>query len=379
MIYLDSAATSLLKPPQVARAVAHAITTLGNDSRGTHRASLASSRTVFETRMLLAEFFHVEGPEQVVFTANATQALNIAVKGILSPGDRVVSTVMEHNSVLRPLWEMEQRGVCVTYVSCRKDGTLREEELLRSITPEVRAVFCTHASNLTGVINDIEKIGKRCRETGTLLCVDASQTAGVIPIDMEKMKIDILCFTGHKGLMGPQGTGGMCVRKGLEIRPLLTGGSGIRTYEKEHPVQMPTHLEAGTLNVHGIAGLHAAVREIRQIGLDNIQTRERSLMDQFLQGISDIPQISILGTTKTEQHMPLVSLNVGDLDSGVVSDWLAQEYDICTRPGGHCAPRMHEVMGTRRQGAVRYSFSYYNTEKEIEQAAEALRILCAGE
>ena len=247
MIYLDNAATSYYRPDTVAEAVAQAIRTMGNCSRGAYEAALTSARAVYGTRALVSELFHGEGPEQVAFTANSTESLNIAIKGVLETGDRVVATVLDHNSVLRPLYEMERQGAELVIVGCtdEKDrGCLDYGAMEAAIRPGTKAVVCTHASNLTGNLVDIRRIGGWCRKAGALFIVDASQTAGVFPIDMERDMIDILCFTGHKGLMGPQGTGGMCVRKGVGIRPLLSGGSGIMTYSRTHPDSMPTALEA---------------------------------------------------------------------------------------------------------------------------------------
>lgn len=247
MIYLDNAATSFHRPPEVGEAVLWAMGHLGNDSRGTHGAALESGRVIYETRELLAELFGAAGPEQVAFTSNATEALNTAIKGILRPGDRAVTTVLEHNSVLRPLYEMEKMGVELAVVGTEAEtgqsirGRLDYAALEREITPGTRAVIVTHASNLTGNLTDIRRIGGMCRRAGALFIVDASQTAGIFPIDMERDCIDVLCFTGHKSLMGPQGTGGICVRKGLGIRPLKSGGSGILTFSKTHPsvIDMP--------------------------------------------------------------------------------------------------------------------------------------------
>lgn len=401
MIYLDSAATSFYRPPEVAEAVAEAIRTVGNCGRGTYEPALSGARIIFETRQLLAELFHVEGPEQVAFTANSTESLNMAIKGIVRPGDRVVSTVLEHNSVLRPLYEMEARGASLTLVGCLRDedgspagrqpdsrqeaadggslpggsvsGRLDYEALRRAITPGTRAVVVTHASNLTGNVTDIRRVGAWCRQAGAIFIVDASQTAGIFPIDMEADSIDILCFTGHKGLMGPQGTGGICVRKGLDIAPLLSGGSGIMTYSKTHPAVMPTALEAGTLNGHGIAGLKAALLYIKKQGLSKLRGREQEVMRHFYSRIREIPNVRIYGDFTQEERAAIVSFNLGSEDSGQVSAWLAEEYSIFTRSGGHCAPLMHEALGTREQGAVRASFSHFNTMEEADMAAEAVR------
>ena len=376
MIYLDNAATSYYRPDTVAEAVAQAIRTMGNCSRGAYEAALTSARAVYGTRALVSELFHGEGPEQVAFTANSTESLNIAIKGVLETGDRVVATVLDHNSVLRPLYEMERQGAELVIVGCtdEKDrGCLDYGAMEAAIRPGTKAVVCTHASNLTGNLVDIRRIGGWCRKAGALFIVDASQTAGVFPIDMERDMIDILCFTGHKGLMGPQGTGGMCVRKGVGIRPLLSGGSGIMTYSRTHPDSMPTALEAGTLNAHGLAGLRASLTYIREQGVDEIREKEIALMRRFYDQVKTIPGVRIYGDFTQEQRAAVVALNLGDEDSGEVSDYLAREHEIYTRSGGHCAPLMHETLGTREQGAVRFSFSHFNREEEVDMACLALR------
>ena len=373
MIYLDNAATTMKKPDCVIAAVAKAMTCMGNSGRGVHEASLDASRIIYDTRSKLAELFNAEDPRQIVFTANSTESLNIAIKGLLNPGDHVVTTVLEHNSVLRPLYEMEDEGVSLNIVGCDAEGVLDMDAMTKAIDDQTRAVIVTHASNLTGNVVDIESIGQMAKDHGSLFIVDASQTAGMRPVDVRKMNIDVLCFTGHKSLLGPQGTGGMYVRTGLKIRPLLSGGSGVQTYRKKHPNQMPTALEAGTLNGHGIAGLGAALDYIREKGIMNIQERSLSLMKRFYEGVRDIPGIRIYGDFSTMDRSPVVALNMRDLDSSEVSDELFMTYGIATRPGAHCAPLMHEALGTVDQGAVRFSFSHLNTEEEIDAAILALR------
>ena len=281
MIYFDNAATTIHKPPEVIRAVAQAMCSAGNSGRGVHEAALSASRIVYDARAAVASLFHAKSPAQVVFTANATQSLNTAIKGLLGPGDHVITTAMEHNSVLRPLYEMQARGVSLTIVPCDRHGVFSYEEMERSVQPDTKVIVCTHASNLTGNLVDIARVGEIAKAHGLRLIVDASQTAGVFPIDVQAMRIDVLCFTGHKGLLGPQGTGGMVVAEGVSIRPLLSGGSGVETYSRMHPAQMPTALEAGTLNVHGIAGLHAALGYIRETGMDAIREKEQTLMRAF--------------------------------------------------------------------------------------------------
>lgn len=372
MIYLDSGATSFYRPPQVIDAVSRAMKEMGNASRGLHGPALLSGRMIFETRQLLSGFFGAEGPEQVVFTANATQSLNTVIKGLLEPGDRVITTVMEHNSVLRPLYEMEARGVLVNIVGADRYGRLDMEGMRRAITPDVRAVFCTHASNVTGNVNDISKIGGWCREAGVLFVVDGAQTAGILPVNMSKDYIDVFCFSGHKGLMGPQGVGGFCVKKGLTIRPLVTGGSGIKTFDKEQPGGMPEALEAGTLNSHGIAGLKAGLEYILDTGIDNIREQEQELAWNFYDQIRKIQGIKIYGDFSDRNRVATVALNLADEDSGQAADWLYENYGICARPGGHCAPLMHRTFGTEKQGIVRFSFSCFNKTTDIMLAAKAL-------
>ena len=379
MIYLDNAATTRHKPDCVVEAVTRALCSLGNPGRGAHEGTLDADRMVFETRLALAELFHAEGPDRIAFTANSTEALNIAIKGILQPGDHVISTVLEHNSVLRPLYEMEDRGVELTLLPADRQGRLRMEDFEAALRPNTRAIVCTHGSNLTGNLVDIARVGRLARRHGLLFVVDASQTAGAFPIDVQGMGIDILCFTGHKSLLGPQGTGGLYVRPEVTVRPLLSGGSGVQTYLRHHPPQMPTALEAGTLNAHGLAGLGAAVNYIRQMGLDQIREQELDLMWDFYHRVSAIPGVTVYGDFSRRLRCPIVSLNVRDYDSSQVSDVLSSQYGIATRPGAHCAPLMHRALGTVEQGTVRFSFSHFNTREEIKTAASALAELAQEE
>lgn len=375
MIYMDNAATTMHKPKEVIDAVVAAMSSMGNAGRGVNEASLSASRLIYDTREKLCRLFGAEDPRQIVFTANSTESLNIAIKGILNPGDHVIATMLEHNSVLRPLYEMEKKGVRLTIVKSNPEGTLDLADIENAIAPDTKMIVCTNGSNLTGNYIDPEPIGTLAREKGIVFVVDASQTAGVFPIDVQKMKIDVLCFTGHKGMLGPQGTGGMYVRKGLSVRPLLSGGSGVQTYSKTHPTEMPTALEAGTLNGHGIAGLHAAVEYLEKTGVDTIRAREKDLMWRFYEGVKEIPGVKVYGDFSTKNRCAIVTLNIGDYDSSEVSDELLTEYGISTRSGGHCAPLMHEALGTVEQGAVRFSFSHYNTEEEVDTAIRAIREL----
>ena len=377
MIYLDNAATTLHKPPQVVKAVADALQSMGNSARGTHAGSMAASHTVYDTRVKLAKLFGCPRADRVAFTANVTEALNIAVNGLIGRGDHVITTDCEHNSVLRPLYRLaDEQGVEVSFVPADRQGNLDYDAFERLMQPHTRAIVCTHASNLTGNLTDLARVSAVAKAHDVLLIVDAAQTAGAYPIDMAALGIDVLCFTGHKGLMGPQGTGGLCVREGLTLRHWKVGGSGVQSYSRTHPTQMPTCLEAGTLNGHGIAGLSAALDFIAEVGVDAIHDRETALMRRFYEGVKEVPGITVYGDF-SRQRMAIVTLNISDYESGAVSDALSEEYGIATRPGAHCAPRMHQALGTEQQGAVRFSFSWFNTEQEIDAAIQAVRELAA--
>lgn len=372
MIYLDNAATTLHKPQQVIDAVVHAMQSMGNCARGTHEEALDAARTVYDARVRLASLFGCPRVDHVAFTANSTEALNMAINGLIDPGDHVISTDLEHNSVLRPLYRLEaEHGAELSFVPADKLGNVDYADFERLMKPNTRAVVCTNASNLTGTVLDIERIAKTAHSHGALVIVDASQTAGCWPIDMKKMGIDVLCFTGHKGLMGPQGTGGICVKEGIEIRPFKVGGSGVQSYSRTHPTEYPTRLEAGTLNGHGIAGLGAAAKFISETGVENIHAKERSLMLRFYEGVKNIEGVTVYGDF-TKDKTAIVALNIRDYESGEVSYELSQGYGIATRPGAHCAPRMHKALGTAEVGAVRFSFSFYNTEEEIDEAVRAV-------
>lgn len=373
MIYFDNAATTRTKPPQVIEAVVNAMTTMGNAARGAHSSSLEASRALYDTRCKLAALLGCPRPDHVIFTANSTEALNIAINGTLNPGDHVISTDLEHNSVLRPLYRLEQAGtISLDFVPADRLGNIDYDDFERRIRPETRAIVCTHGSNLTGTLIDLRRVGRIAKDHGLLLIADASQTAGAVPIHMEEMGVDILCFTGHKGLMGPQGTGGLCVRPGVEIRPWKVGGSGVHSYDRFQPQDYPTRLEAGTLNSHGIMGLSAALDFIREVGVEEIARHERDLTRRFYDGVSRIDGVTVYGDFSQEERGAIVTLNIRDYDSGEMSDALSQVYDIATRPGAHCAPRMHQALGTVEQGAVRFSFAWYNTQEEVDAAVQAV-------
>ena len=373
MIYLDNAATTIHKPEGVVQAMVQALSSLGNSGRGAHEATLDASRIIYGTREKLARLFGIKDPMRIAFTCNATESLNIAINGLFEKGDHVITTMCEHNSVLRPLYRLEENGVELSILPADSKGVPMYGELERLIQKNTRAIVITHASNLSGNVTDLGRVSAIAQKYKLLLVVDASQSAGCIPIDVEKMGIDVLCFTGHKGLMGPQGTGGIYVREGLEIRPLKVGGSGVHSYDREHPKEMPTALEAGTLNGTGIAGLFSSLDFILDTGVETIHKKEMKLAKRFFDGIKELPEVTVYGDWQNSERTAIVSVNLGTEESGQVSDWLWEDYGIAVRAGAHCAPLMHKALGTEKQGAVRFSFSYFNTEEEVDAAIQALK------
>ena len=373
MIYFDNAATTLKKPKEVAEAVYNAINNFANASRGSYELSLNSERIILSARERLKNLFNADSPNCIAFTNNSTEALNIAIKGLIGKNDHIITTSFEHNSVLRPIYEMENIGTEITIIKADKNGNINYNEIENSIKENTKAIICAHASNVIGNILDISLIGKISKKYRLIFILDASQTAGCVPIDMKNNFIDVLCFTGHKGLMGPQGTGGLCVRKDLYIKPLKTGGSGVKSYSKTHPENMPTRLEAGTLNGHGIAGLNAALEFIENETIGKITNHERELSRYFYDSIKNIENIKFYGDYETDNRVSIVALNIGKIDSSKISDILSNDYNIATRPGAHCAPLMHKALGTVNQGIVRFSFSYFNTFEEIDKGIEAIK------
>ena len=373
MIYFDNAATSYYKPEKMFDAVLFAMKNSGNAGRGIHSPSMSASNTVYDCRLKLSKLFSSNDIDTVVFTNNSTESLNIAIKGVLKPGDHVITTNLEHNAVLRPLYEMEELGVELTIIKCDKNGNINYNEIENKIKKNTKVIITTHGSNVIGNVLDIQKIGEISKKNNLIYIVDASQTAGVFEIDVKNMNIDILCFTGHKSLLGPQGTGGMIINNKIDIKPLKSGGTGIKTFDKKMPNELPTHLEAGTLNSHGIAGLSASIDYINEIGLNNIKNKEYNLMKYFYDNIKDIKCVKIYGDFETKERCAIVSLNILDYDSGKISDYLYDKYDIATRPKGHCAPLIHEFYRTKEQGMVRFSFCYENTYEEIDIAIKAIK------
>ena len=375
MIYLDNAATALHKPPEVGQAMLDALQTAGNPGRGAYAPTLHASRIVYETREALAQLFHAERPACIAFASNATQALNTAINGLFGPGDHVIATVCEHNSVLRPLYRLQRQGGEVSFVDVDANGVLCYAQFEQLLRPNTRGVVVTGASNVTGNRTDLAFVSAFAKKHGLLFLVDAAQTAGAMPVDVQALGIDVLCFTGHKALLGPQGTGGLYVRPGVQIAPLVVGGSGVHSYDEQHPAQMPTALEAGTLNVHGLAGLCAGVQWLLTQGVETLAAREAALARCFYEEVCGMPGVTVYGDIETALRAPIVSLNIGDEDSARVADILWEDYGICVRAGAHCAPLMHKALGTVEQGVVRFSFSHSNTMEEALHAAQAVREL----
>ncbi|MBO0412444.1 aminotransferase class V-fold PLP-dependent enzyme [Enterococcus hulanensis] len=369
-IYLDNAATTAQKPAVVAEAVTQILTgEYGNPSRGAHGYSLAGFRVAEKARNQVKELFNADQRYEVAFTNNATVSLNEVLKGLIHAGDHVLTTSWEHNSVLRPLYQLEEQGASFDVVSSEAvTGRLNYQEFAEKVRPETKAVVCNHASNVTGNLLDLERVKDFCAEQELYLIIDASQTAGVIPIDLSDGKIAALCFTGHKSLYGPQGTGGVCLLKDLPVEPVITGGDGMQSFSKVQPKNLPTLLEAGTLNIPGIAGLSASIQWLME------KEPAEKLGTYFYQELQKIAGVTIYGDF-TNPRVDVFSINIKDAESAIVSDLLWEEYQVATRPGYHCAPLMHEALGTADRGTVRLSFSSFTTKAEVDTVLAALQNL----
>ena len=370
-IYLDSAATSLHKPPQVAQAVAEAICKAGNAARGAHGASLSALRTVYDTRCLAARLLGCPRPDHVVFAANSTMALNIAICGLLSPGDHAISTDLEHNSVLRPLYALQRQGMALSFVPADKNGQVSYDAFERLFRPNTRAVVCTHASNVTGDVLDIPRIAAMAHRRGALLILDASQTAGAIPLDMTALGAAFIAMPGHKGLYGPQGTGVLLCGKDVPVRTLLEGGTGSISIQQEMPDFLPDRLEAGTHNMPGIAGLLAGVRFVRQLGPEAICAGERQLTFQAAEGLRRLPGLQVFALPDLAAQAGVLSIVPEHMDAEALGAALADR-GIAVRAGLHCAPLAHRTAGTLDTGTVRLSFSHWNTREEVSRFLVAM-------
>ena len=374
MYYFDNAATTVQKPQTVADAVYDVLSSglYGNPSRGAHGYSLRAYELVLDAKEQVKGLFHAGPDYDVAFTHNSTTALNLVLKGLLRPGDHVLTTMWEHNAVLRPLYQLEKEGVAIDFIgSDAHTGQLRYEEMEQKIRPETKLLVCNHASNVTGNVLDLSCIASFCQNHGLFLVVDASQSAGVVPIDMSDGTVTAVCFTGHKSLYGPGGTGGVCIRRDAPVRPVLTGGDGVHAFDHDQPGGVPAILEAGTSNVAGIAGLRAGVAYIRD-HWQQLRQKQADLNARFLQGLRSIPGLVIYGDF-SRPRVPVFAVNFSGAESAVVSDILWETYGIATRPGFHCAPLLHESLGTKQQGAVRFSLSSFTTEEDLEAALVALK------
>lgn len=373
MIYFDNAATTFPKPESVYKAVNECLTGYcANPGRGGHKLSLQSGRVILEARELLAELFNSDSPERIILTHNATESLNLALKGFLKKGNHVITTSMEHNSVLRPLKALEQFGVEMTIVQCNEYGEIDVSDIKKEIRKETVLIAATHASNVVGTILPIDKIGALAKAYNLEFLVDASQTAGVYDIDVEGMNLSMLAFTGHKGLLGPQGTGGLYIKEGLELNPLKEGGTGSKSESLYQPDILPDRYESGTHNTPGIAGLNAGIGFIKAEGIAKIRRHEQELTRCFIDGLANIKGVKVYGTKDVNRQAAVVSINIGEAGSSEISFILDQTFDIATRSGLHCAPMAHRTLGTLEQGTVRFSFGYFNTKEQIETAVAAI-------
>ena len=376
MIYLDNAATSWPKPPEVVRAMSGFIETAGgNPGRSGHRLSIRAGRIVYEAREALAELFNAPDPLRVVFTPSATYAINLALLGLLHPGDRVVTTSIEHNAVMRPLRALEQRGVRLVIVFFFADGTLDPLALRRTVVPGTRLVVMTHASNVMGTILPVAEAARIAHERGALFLVDAAQSAGVLPIDMRSLGIDLLAFAGHKGLMGPPGTGGLVIGEGVDeaqIEPLVRGGTGSRSEFELQPDFLPDKYESGTSNGVGIAGLGAGVRFVREQGIESLRAHEMELTNQLVEGLGSIPGVTVYGPLEAGRRTAVVSFGVAGRQVSELGMRLDEEYGVLCRVGLHCAPAAHRTMGTFPHGTVRLAPGPFNTAGEMRKVLEAI-------
>lgn len=381
-IYLDNASTTFPKPKEMADAVYHYMTSQGtNINRGCYDAAYNIEEVVYETRQMLCDLFHGPSCKNVIFTKNVTESLNILLKGFLKPGDHVLVSSMEHNAVMRPLVQLKKQGITFTRIPCDEDGSLQLSSMEALLLPNTKAVILTHASNVCGTVMPIQEVGDFCRAHHLTFFVDSAQTAGLLPIDMEKMHIDALAFTGHKGLLGPQGIGGFLIKEHMieKITPLLSGGTGSISHTEEIPDFMPDRFEAGTMNLPGIIGLHASLSWILKTGMEKLYHHELELTDYFLKGLRDIDpegkHFRIVGKNHTINRMGVVSIQAVTKDNAQIAYELDDTYGIMTRVGLHCAPHAHKTLHTYPEGTIRFSFGYWNTREDVVAALRALRTL----
>ena len=377
-IYFDQAATSYPKPKSVVEAMVHFMSEVGvNVGRGSYREAYTADHVVYETRELLKTLFNASDSKNVIFTANITQSLNMVLKGYLKPGDHVLVSAMEHNAVMRPLIQLKANGVTFDRIPCTSEGELILESIEGLIKNNTKAIIMTHASNVSGTMMPIEEVGKLCEKHRLKFIVDAAQTAGVIDIDMKAMHIDVLTFTGHKSLLGPQGIGGFLLtdEMAISIEPYIAGGTGSFSHTEDMPSQMPDKFEAGTLNTPGVYGLNAALKYLMALGLNEIRNKEMALTQMFLEGLKRFPNVTVIGKQETFNRTAVVSIQIEGIDIAHVAYLLDKEYHIMTRVGLHCAPHAHKTLGTYPIGTLRFSFGHLNTPDEIQTCIEALETI----
>ncbi|MGQ9610454.1 MAG: aminotransferase class V-fold PLP-dependent enzyme [bacterium] len=376
MIYLDNAATSRPKPLEVIDAIVNYMTEVcANSGRSGHRLAISASRIVYDTRSAIAKLFNIKDPLRVIFTLNATEGLNLAIKGLLHEHDHVITSSMEHNSVMRPLRAMERRGLEVTVVRCSSTGFLDPDLMRKAIKENTKAIVVNHASNVTGSLAPVEEISEIAKEHGLLFILDAAQTAGSYPIDVQKIHIDMLIFTGHKSLYGPTGVGGLYIKEGIDPEPLKYGGTGSKSEEEYQPNFTPDKYESGTLNIVGIAGLGAGVNFILREGIESIREREIKLTQKLIEGLSSINGVILYGGKEAKTQLGIVSFNIEGYSPSEVGYYLDEKFDIMCRVGLHCAPSAHKTIGTFPEGTVRLSLGLLTTEDDINRTIDAIKII----
>lgn len=374
MIYLDNAATTFPKPKQVYDAVLDCMENYGaNPGRAGHKLAMRAGREIYDCRENIAKLLNISNPMNIVFTHNATDSLNLAIKGVVKSGDHIITTSIEHNSVIRPIKALEEKGIENTIVKCDEYGQLNANDIKKAIKPNTKLIVTTHASNVCGTLVDIEAVGNIAKENNILYLVDASQTLGVYDVDVQKINVDMIAAPGHKCLLGPQGTGILYIREGLALDILKEGGTGSNSEELFQPNMMPDRYESGTHNTPGIAGLNAGVSFVIETGIDKIRKHEEELCLYMLEKLSEVPNIKIYGPLDSKKRAAVISINIGNIDSGEVTFMLDDIYGIATRSGIHCSPLAHETLGTLIQGTVRFSFGYFNTKEEVDKSIEALK------
>ncbi len=377
MIYLDNAATTYPKPEVVYEAMLNQMRHSGaNPGRSGHKMAIEAGRVIFNTRELLAKLFNINNPMQIIFTSNATESLNLAIKGILKAGDHVITTSMEHNSVLRPIKSLEKINIENTIIQCDEVGFIDSEQIRREIKSNTKLIVMTHASNVTGTLMPIEAVGKIAKEAGIYFLVDAAQTAGVYEIDVKKHNIDLLAIPGHKGLLGPQGVGVLYIRDDLDVMHFKEGGTGSKSEELVQPEMLPDRYESGTPNTPGITGLAKGIEFIDNIGLEKIRKHEEELTQYFIDELKKIDKVTIYGPMDSKKQAAVISINIGEEDSSEIAYILDKVFNIAVRPGLHCAPYAHKTIGSFEQGTVRFSIGYFNTKEDIDASIDAINNIC---